>query len=144
MTLDLKPQPQIYRKLDSTELMILKSLALGLGYDFIQSLMEITEECYKHHCKSIYSKLGAYNSYTAVNNAFRMNILERKEYIDEHIKGFALKFAQENKVKFESASKDSKKTIWKLYDLLLDFQSQVESNFMTEAPKYKKSHRSGI
>ena len=144
MTLNLKTQPRIYKNLDASELMILKSLALGLGYEFIQTLMGNLEASYKKHCKSIYSKLGACNSYTAVLTAFRLNILNRKEYINENIKGFALKFAQEYRDRFELAQVDTKKTVWDLYDLLFEFHSQIESNFMTDSIENKKSHRSGI
>jgi len=71
MTLNLKTQPRIYKNLDASELMILKSLALGLGYEFIQTLMGNLEASYKKHCKSIYSKLGACNSYTATHKKRR-------------------------------------------------------------------------
>jgi hypothetical protein len=66
-----------------------------------------------------------------------------KEYTSEKVKCSALMYAHEFQERFKSIKLDSKQTVWELYDMLLEFHNQVESSFMSKAPK-KKSHRSGI
>ena len=128
--MQIKPQTRVHKALSSSELIILKSIALGLGCDTIRDLLEISKETYNQHCASLYEKLGVCNAYAAVQKAYFTKVLKTKEYTSEKIKCFALKFAHEYQERFKSISLDSKQTIWELYDMLLEFQNEVESSFV--------------
>ena len=60
------PQSLKQPQLKSSELVILKSLALGLGCDTIKNLLELSEEEFEKKLNSLYTKLQVCNSYTAV------------------------------------------------------------------------------
>ena len=77
------PQSLKQPQLKSSELVILKSLALGLGCDTIKNLLELSEEEFKKKLNSLYTKLQVCNSYTAVGVAFKKGILREKEIIIE-------------------------------------------------------------
>ena len=128
--MQLKPQTRIFETLTSSELIILRSIALGLGCDTIRDLLEISKETYESHCQSLFQKLQVCNAYTAVQKAYYNNLLKNKEYTPEKVKSCALKFAHEYEERISSSGKNSKKTIWELYDMLLEFHNQVESSLM--------------
>jgi DNA-binding CsgD family transcriptional regulator len=125
-----KPQPRINHTLTSSELVILKSFALGLGCDTIRQLLEISPKDYDKYCKNIFSKLQVSNAYTAVRIAFKNKILKEKEYTLEKVKAFALEFATKNVIRFETVNKEPKENLWDLYDILLDFHTKIESKFV--------------
>jgi len=125
----ITPQSRIQKSLSNSELIILKSIALGLSCDTIRDLLEISKETYEKHCQNLFQKLDVCNAYAAVQKAYQVNILKSKEFTPEKVKGFALKFAHEYEEHFKSSKEDSKKTIWELYEMLLEFYSNVESSF---------------
>ena len=90
------PQTRIQVSLNSNEMVILKSIALGLGCNTIIKLLEITESNYQSVCQSIYTKMGVHNSFTAVQFAFKNGLLQEKEFTSEKLKGLALEFATKN------------------------------------------------
>ena len=137
------PPIRINKSLSSSELIILKSIALGMGCNTIRDLLEISEETYDQYCSNLFEKLEVCNMYAAVQKAYYLKILMNKEYTSEKVKCSALMYAHEFQERFKSIKLDSKQTVWELYDMLLEFHNQVESSFMSKAPK-KKSHRSGI
>lgn len=143
MTMQTRPQTLIHNSLSSSELLILRSIALGLGCDKIRDLLEISEEAYQNQCVSLFQKLDLCNAYAAVQKAYFLKILRRKEYTPEKIKGIALKFAHYYEDQIKQTRDDSKKVIWEMYDLLLEFYNKVESSYGL-TPENKKSHRSGI
>ncbi|MDA8947931.1 LuxR C-terminal-related transcriptional regulator [Flavobacteriaceae bacterium] len=81
--MQLKPQTRIFETLTSSELIILRSIALGLGCDTIRDLLEISKETYESHCQSLFQKLQVCNAYAAVQKAYYNNLLKNKEYTPE-------------------------------------------------------------
>ena len=120
------PQSLKQPQLKSSELVILKSLALGLGCDTIKNLLELSEEEFKKKLNSLYTKLQVCNSYTAVGVAFKKGILREKEFTSEKIKSIVLEFASENVSRFAPEVEKNNKQLWALYDFLLDFLSYVD------------------
>lgn len=116
-----QPQSLKQPQLKSTELVILKSLALGLGCETIKNLLELTEIEFEKKLSSLYLKLQVCNVYSAVVVAFKTGILKEKEFTSEKVKSAVLEFATQNTTRFSSNSKQSNKQLWGLYDLLLDF-----------------------
>ena len=117
-----KPQSRTLPLLNSSELVILKSIALGLGLETIRNLLEISESTFKKRCDSIFTKLQVCNAYMAVKVAFQKEILMEKEFTTEKIKTKALEFATQNVDRLQKNPFDSKKTLWEFYDLLIDFK----------------------
>jgi DNA-binding CsgD family transcriptional regulator len=140
----LKPQTRTIESLSDSELVILRSIALGLDCDTIRDLLEISHETYTQRCESLFHKLGVCNAYAAVRKAFLCKILVNKEYSPEKVKTLALKYAHHFDEEILSKYSDTKGTIWELYDMMLEFYSEVENSFMRPQPENKKSHRSGI
>lgn len=70
-----KPQSRTKSLLNSSELVILKSIALGLGCETIRNLLEISESRFQKQCDNIFAKLQVCNAYTAVQVAFKKEIL---------------------------------------------------------------------
>ena len=120
------PQSLKQPQLKSSELIILKSLALGLGCDTIKNLLELSEEEFEKKLNSLYTKLQVCNSYTAVGVAFKKGILREKEFTSEKIKSIVLEFATENVSRFAPEVEKNNKQLWALYDFLLDFLSYVD------------------
>ena len=120
------PQSLKQPQLKSSELVILKSLALGLGCDTIKNLLELSEEEFKKKLNSLYTKLQVCNSYTAVGVAFKKGILREKEFTSEKIKSIVLEFATENVSRYAPEVEKNNKQLWALYDFLLDFLSYVD------------------
>jgi hypothetical protein len=120
------PQSLKQPQLKSSELVILKSLALGLGCDTIKNLLELSEEEFEKKLNSLYTKLQVCNSYTAVGVAFKKGILREKEFTSEKIKSIVLEFATENVSRFAPEVEKNNKQLWALYDFLLDFLSYVD------------------
>jgi DNA-binding CsgD family transcriptional regulator len=143
MTMQKRPQTLIHNSLSSSELIILRSIALGLGCDTIRDLLELSEKAYRKECESLFQKLEVCNAYAAVQKAYFTKILKNKEYTPEKVKGLALKFAHHYEDQIKCTKDESKRVIWELYDLLLEFYNEVESSYML-TPKNKKSHRSRI
>lgn len=52
-----KIKPEANNSLTSSEMIILKSFALGLGCDTIQSLLEINADTYQSYCQVIFMNL---------------------------------------------------------------------------------------
>jgi len=122
------PQTRIQVSLNSNEMVILKSIALGLGCNTIIKLLEITESNYQSVCQSICTKMGVHNSFTAVQFAFKNGLLQEKEFTSEKLKGLALEFATKNIDRIKPLSeRDPKKCLWEFYDLLLDFMTCMEA-----------------
>jgi hypothetical protein len=143
MTMQKIPQTRINPSLSSSELLILRSIALGLGCDTIRELLELSKDEYQKHCESLFQKLEVCNAYAAVQKAYFTKILKIKEYTPEKIKGLALKYAHQYENQNTETPGDSKKAIWELYDLMLEFYNEVEYNYLL-TPEKKKSHLSGI
>ena len=120
------PQSLKQPQLKSSELVILKSLALGLGCDTIKNLLELSEEEFEKKLNSLYTKLQVGNSYTAVGVAFKKGILREKEFTSEKIKSIVLEFATENVSLFAPEVEKNNKQLWALYDFLLDSLSYVD------------------
>lgn len=62
----ITPQSRIQKSLSNSELIILKSIALGLSCDTIRDLLEISKETYEKHCQNLFQKLDVCNAYAAV------------------------------------------------------------------------------
>ena len=75
MTMQTRPQTLIHNSLSSSELLILRSIALGLGCDKIRDLLEISEEAYQNQCVSLFQKLDVCNSYAAVQKALNYMLM---------------------------------------------------------------------
>ena len=120
----------VKHSLTKNEMVILKSIALGLDCDTIRLLVEISEYQYQTLCKNIFSKLQVGNSYAAVQYAFKNGLLNQKEYNSEKIKGIILEFATQNIERLESLTAgDHKRNLWEFYDLLLDFTTRIEASY---------------
>lgn len=124
-----KPQSRTQPILNSSELVILKSIALGLGCETIRNLLEITETSFQKRCESIFAKLQVCNAYMAVQVAFQKEILIEKEFTTEKIRKLALEFATQNINRLEKHPIDSKKSLWELYDLLIDFKVRMDKQY---------------
>ena len=142
MALKEIPIPQIHHSLTHSELIILRSIALGLGCDTVRDLLELSMPVYQKMCAGLFEKLQVCNAYAAVQKAYHNKILKNKEYTPEKVKGIALKYADLFQKKSSKKSFDTKKSVWEAYDLLLEFYNEVETSFML-SPEKKKSHRSG-
>ena len=127
------PDPQSLKQpiLISSELIIIKSIALGLGCSTIKNLLEISESEFENRLRSIFSKLQECNLYSAVEVAFKKGLLNKKEFASETTKSFALAFASKNINRLQTHPATSKNALWELYDLLLDFQLQLETQQCT-------------
>lgn len=88
-----RPQNLIHNSLSSSELILLRSIALGLGCDTIRDLLEHSEKAYCKECESLFQKLEVCNAFAAIQKAYLTKILKNKEYTPEKVKGLALKFA---------------------------------------------------
>ena len=102
----------VKHSLTKNEMVILKSIALGLDCDTIRLLVEISEYQYQTLCKNIFSKLQVGNSYAAVQYAFKNGLLNQKEYNSEKIKGITLEFATQNIERLESQQLETIKGIY--------------------------------
>lgn len=111
----------------SSEFTILKSMALGLNCEEIRKLLDLEQESYASVCQGLFEKLGASNHYTAVKSAYQKQYLIRKDLCKEDLKSFALEFAYNNLDQLINKNDDSKQLLWKLYDILLEFHSQMEN-----------------
>lgn len=117
--------------LHPTEIVILKSMALGMSCQMIQKLIEINDIDYERFCASIFAKLNVSNPYAAVRIAFRKKIISEKEYSLESIKSLALEFATKKMNELDQVKNDQKQLLWIFYDLLLEFEIQVEDYFLS-------------
>lgn len=113
----------------ASELTVLKSIALGLSCEDIRKLLDIKSDKYESVCMGIFQKLGVSNHYTAVKVAYQKKYLDRKELSLEKLKAFSLEFACDNFEKLKSTQDDSKKLLWSLYDLLLEYHLQMEAKY---------------
>ncbi|MGD2005550.1 MAG: hypothetical protein PVJ91_06015 [Flavobacteriaceae bacterium] len=117
--------------LHPSEIVILKSMALGMGCQMIQKLLEINSIDYERFCSSLFAKLNVSNPYAAVRIAFRKKIISEKEYSIEAIKSLALEFATQRMNDLEQVKGDQKQLLWVFYDLLVEFEIQVEDYFLS-------------
>jgi len=117
--------------LHPTEIVILKSMALGMSCQMIQKLLEIKDDDYKRFCSSVFAKLNVNNPYAAVRIAYRKKIISEKEYCLESIKAMALEFASKKTNDLKQVQNDQKQLLWVFYDLLLEFETQVENFFLS-------------
>jgi DNA-binding CsgD family transcriptional regulator len=140
--MQITPPIRINKSLSSSELIILKSIALGLGCNTIRDLLEISEETYDQYCSNLFEKLEVCNMYAAVQKAYYLKILMNKEYTSEKVKCSALMYAHEFQERFKSIKLDSKQTVWELYDMLLEFHNQVESSSIKDKKTGVKNRRS--
>lgn len=120
----LSGHPDIF---SSAEFTLLKSLALGLSCADIRKLIGLNNGQYESICKSLFQKLEAANPYVAVKKAFQKNYLNQKEFSQEELKSFCLEFAYKNVHQFRYSNDDPKQLLWDFYDLLLEFNSQLEN-----------------
>ena len=104
--------PQIHRSLTHSELIILRSIALGLGCDTVRDLLELSMPDYQKMCAGLFEKLQVCNAYAAVQKAYHNKILKNKEYTPEKVKGIALKYADLFQKKSSKKSFDTKKSVW--------------------------------
>jgi len=131
----LTPQSIKQSELNSQELVILKSLALGLGCDTIKNLLDFSELEFEKKLSSLYRKLQVCNAYTAVGAAFRKRILNEKDFTSEKSKSIALEFATQNVHRLKTVSEDSNKLLWNTYDLLIDFLLYMDKQNRKEVLK---------
>ncbi len=117
--------------INAKELHVLKSFALGLSCTKIQELCEISETEFSRICSNLFSKLQVQNPYAAVRIAYHKNILREKDYTLENVKSLALEMAHKQVEKLCTSCTNSKKLLWVVYDLLMDFHTAVESNFLS-------------
>lgn len=106
-------------------------MALGMSCQMIQKLIEINDIDYERYCTSIFAKLNVSNPYAAVRIAFRKKIISEKEYSLESIKSMALEFATKRMNELDQVKNDQKQLLWIFYDLLLEFETQVEEYFLS-------------
>lgn len=118
--------------LKSTELILIKSLALGLGCETIQNLLEISSSEFHKRLESIFTKLQVCNTYAAVKKAFRIGLLNEKEFVSEKIKSNSLVFATRHYDCLKKISSDSNKGLWDFYELLLDFFQYIDEQRFNE------------
>jgi len=123
--------PNLNISLHPSEIVILKSMALGMSCQMIQKLIEINNEDYERYCASIFAKLNVNNPYAAVRIAFRKKIISEKEYTLESIKSMALEFATKKMNELDQVKNDEKQLLWIFYDLLLEFEIQIEDYFLS-------------
>ena len=117
-------------KFTSSELTVLKSMALGLSCEDIRKLLGLKYQKYESLCRGLFQKLGVSNHYTAVKVASQKKHLDRKELSLEELKSFSLEFAYKNIYKLKFNPKDSKQMLCEFYDLLLDFHFQIENKYL--------------
>lgn len=110
------------------ELTVLKSLALGLSCEDIRTLIGVQRQGYESMCYQLFQKLGVSNHYMAVKAAFEKKHLDRKDLSLEDIKSFTLEFAYQKIDQLQKIQNDPKQLLWELYDLLLEYHSQLDEN----------------
>lgn len=64
----------------------------------------------------------------AVKAAFEKKHLDRKDLSLEDIKSFTLEFAYQKIDQLQKIQNDPKQLLWELYDLLLEYHSQLDEN----------------
>ncbi len=111
-------------RLTPNEWVVLKAVALGFGDAAIRASLALTQREYQQYCKSLFTKLGVHNHYKAVQLAFEKKLLKKKDYCPEKVKTRILEFAFEKWS--EVPESVSKKELWALYDLLLEFYSHMD------------------
>lgn len=115
--------------LHSSEIIVLKSIALGLSDHMIQKLFEINNDELDKLRTSLHTKLNVNNSYAAVRVAYQKNLLKEKDYCTEKIRALALETASNKMDVLSGVLGDSKEVLWELYDVLLEFHTRVESTY---------------
>lgn len=121
------------------ELLLLRSLALGMGDTCICKLLDVTSVELSKVQRALYAKLKVKNCYTAVTKAFRMGLLASNEYCPESIKTFALTFAH-LKISAQTSSEfEFKKELWDLYDALVEFERFLYAQYFSEERIVKKN-----
>jgi DNA-binding CsgD family transcriptional regulator len=78
------PQSLKQPQLKSTELVILKSLALGLGCDTIKNLLDFSDEDFEKKLNSLYTKLQVRNAFTAVGVVFKLYARHKQHSLNKY------------------------------------------------------------
>lgn len=76
--------------LTHTEILLLRSYAIGMGKGGVQDLLNINDKDYEKIEESLFRKLHVNNAYYAVMTAFRKKLVSAKEFCPEKIKAAAL------------------------------------------------------
>jgi DNA-binding CsgD family transcriptional regulator len=121
--------PRVPDLFSPTEYEVLKSMALGFSCEEIRKLLNFHQDQYESVCKGLFEKLQASNHYTAVKTAYQKKYLDRKELSSNEVKSFSLEFAYKNVEKLKASQEDSKQLLWRFYDLLMEFHTQIESQY---------------
>lgn len=111
--------------LTHTEILLLRSYAIGMGKGGVQDLLNINDKDYEKIEESLFRKLHVNNAYYAVMTAFRKKLVSAKEFCPEKIKAAALAFAHKASMQNYSKVKTIQQKTWQLYDLLLSFEAQM-------------------
>lgn len=124
-----KPTQSLDQRLNSSEIVLLKSIALGLEFNTIQELLDMTNDEFEHLNATVLSKLQVNNFYAAVRVAYQNNLLKEKEFCSEKVKALALEIASNKTEEFAPFFEDSKRMLWELYDFLIEFHTEVEATY---------------
>lgn len=115
--------PKLLKLLNENEMVLLRSWASGMNEEDIRGLIEVKPQGFDKIKDDLLTKLGVKNAYSAVTKAFRIQLLEAKEYCSESIKTHALAFAHK-KIQLQNlAHLELKRELWVLYDTLIEFES---------------------
>ena len=76
--------PNLNISLHPSEIVILKSMALGMSCQMIQKLIEINNEDYERYCASIFAKLNVNNPYAAVRIGKLYKIVIAKHSLNKY------------------------------------------------------------
>ncbi|MGC6402036.1 MAG: hypothetical protein ACON4A_01180 [Flavobacteriaceae bacterium] len=125
-------------RLTPNEWVVLKAVALGFGDAAIRASLALTQREYQQYCNSLFTKLGVHNHYKAVQLAFEKKLLKKKDFCPEKVKARILEFAFEKWS--EVPESVSKKELWALYDLLLEFYSHMDQTVL-QLPEVEKNKK---
>ncbi|MDC1011637.1 hypothetical protein OAQ04_00110 [Flavobacteriaceae bacterium] len=78
------PQSLKQPQLKSTELVILKSLALGLDCDTIKNLLGFSDEDFEKKLNSLHTKLQVRNAFTAVGVVFKLYARHKQHSLNKY------------------------------------------------------------
>ena len=121
-------------KVNTTELVVLKSYALGMSDLAIMRLPDVSRNKLISIRFKLFKKLDVSNVYSAVNKAMYTGILNKKNFIDESLKEQTLKFIELSFNRIELFQGNTEQMKWEWYKILLEYTGFL-SNKIKEIKK---------
>lgn len=134
----MKKETDIHKfspQLSAKEFMMLRSFALGVNEQHLQSLLEVNRVEFHRIKNSLLQKLEVQNMYTAVRKGLQLRLLDPINYMEETVKSRTLTFLEKNELAFHSAKDVAGNPIWRFYPLLLKYHYTMQGEEHREINK---------